>query len=226
MNLPKYTKEIDRWLLIKSETNETKKIIKKQKPGISKRIPAKKKITRNSPPTITIDRMRRKLWENEQKKDPYTDEEENEIFLEMYRNKEVRKYCEQSMIYFDTKLPTYIEISTTLNSFREIYNGFYRWTDTKFLARLYAKWKIIDTVQDNHIKKLFEQNEKIKENLENYSLLDKSKVDIIEDNEEIQNESTKKATEITPISPDLENYSLLDKNKVENIEKQTKEHNI
>ena len=75
----------------------------------------------------------------------------------MYRNKEVRKYCEQSMIYFDTKLPTYIEISTTLNSFREIYNGFYRWTDTKFLARLYAKWKIIETVQDNHIKKLFEQ---------------------------------------------------------------------
>ena len=52
--------------------------------------------------------------------------------------------------------------------------------------------------------------------------MDKSKVDIIEDNEEIQNESTKKVTEITPISPDLENYSLLDKNKVEIIEKQRK----
>ena len=58
--------------------------IKKQKPGISKRIPAKKKLTEINPPTKTITRMRRKLWENEQKKDPYTDEEENEIFLEMY----------------------------------------------------------------------------------------------------------------------------------------------
>ena len=57
--------------------------------------------------TKTIIRMRRKLWEKEHRKDPYTDEEENEIFLQMFRNKEVRNYCEQSMIYFDTVIPTY-----------------------------------------------------------------------------------------------------------------------
>ena len=99
--------------------------IKKHKPGISKRIPTQKKLIEVSHTSKTITRMRRKLWENEHKKDPYTEEEENEIFLEMFRNKEIRRYCEQSMIYFDTVLPTYMEISATLNSFRGNYSPEY-----------------------------------------------------------------------------------------------------
>ena len=38
--------------------------------------------------------MRKKWWINEQKKDPYTSEEEDEIFLQMFRNTEIRRYCE------------------------------------------------------------------------------------------------------------------------------------
>ena len=58
MELPKYIEEINHLLRIKPEIKYPDKI-EKQKPGISKRIPAKKK---------TIARMRRKLWENEHKK--------------------------------------------------------------------------------------------------------------------------------------------------------------
>ena len=130
-------------------------------------------------PTSTVIRMRRKLWEKEHKKDPYTDEEENEIFLQMFRHTEVRKYCEQSMIYFDTIVPPYKKISATLNSFREVYNGFYRWSDVKLLAKLREKWRIIETIQNKHVEKLFEKNENFKRKLENQSLLDKSKVEII-----------------------------------------------
>ena len=98
-------------------------------------------------------RLRLKLWKKEQNKDPYTDEEENEIFLEMFRHNEIRKYCEQDKIYYDNILLTHAKISNVLNTFRETYNGLYRWSDAKLLNKLRDKWKIVDVIQENHVKK-------------------------------------------------------------------------
>ena len=136
----------------------------------------------------------------------------------MFRNKEVRNYCEQSMIYFDIIVPPYKKISATLNSFREIYNGFYRWSDTKLLAQLREKWRIIETIQNKHVEKLFEKNEDFKRKLENQSLLDKSKVEIIK-----KQKPTDKKVQVTPISSDIEDYNLIDKNKVDIIKNQDKQ---
>ena len=119
LRLPDHTKRINLLLKIKSMKSHPEKI-KIKKPGISKRIPKIKESKEIKFSSSTIERLRKKLWEKELKKDPYTDEEENEIFLKMYRNIEIRKYCEQSMIYFDTTLPSYMELSATLNSFREM----------------------------------------------------------------------------------------------------------
>ena len=103
--------------------------------------------------------MRQKLWKSEQNKDPYTNEEENEIFLQMFRNNEVRKYCEQPTIYYDNILLTHAKISDILDSFRKIYNGLYRWSDAKLLNKLRDKWKIVETIQDNHVRKLYDNSE-------------------------------------------------------------------
>ena len=63
-----------------------------------------------------MDRLRMKLWLKEMSEDPYSQEDRDGIFLEMYRNIEVRKYCEESMIYFDTTLFPNKELTKTLNS--------------------------------------------------------------------------------------------------------------
>ena len=126
----------------------------------------------------------------------------------MFRNKEIRKFCEQPLDYYNITVQTHVEISATLNSFREIYNGFYRWSNTKFLTKLKEKWKIVETIQNNHVTKLFNKNEAIKSELEKKSLLDKSKVEIVETTQ--VNEP-----KVVPISPDIEEYNLIDKNKVE-----------
>ena len=148
----------------------------KKKPGISKRNPTKTKTTQaiQEPPDYII-RMIRKLWENEQKKDPYTEEEENEIFLQMFRDREIRRYCENPIDYSKISLQTHIEISATLNSFREMYGGLYRWSNNKFLSRLTEKWKKVEEIQKNHVTKLFNKNEEIKNKIENKNLLDKAK---------------------------------------------------
>ena len=96
-NLKIYKKEIDQLLELKQSLNPIQNKMQKQKIkyGISNRNPKKKWIISEKQPTKTIIRLRQKLWKIEQNKDPYTDEEENEIFLQMFRNNEVRKYCEQ-----------------------------------------------------------------------------------------------------------------------------------
>ena len=131
-NLHVYAKEID-YFLNNTQRKQYNYNSNKTKPGKSKRNPTKKKLQIKKQPTKTILRLQKKVWELEQNKDPYTDEEENEIFLQMFRNKDVRKYCEQPLEYNETILQTHIEISTTLNSFREMYNGFYRCTVDELL---------------------------------------------------------------------------------------------
>ena len=79
------------------------------------------------------------------------------------------------------------------------------------------KWKIIDTIQSDNVKKLFKKNEAIKIKLEEKSLLDKNKVEIINNDRQAPLVTKPK---IVPISPDLEDYSLLDKNKVEILQPQ------
>ena len=111
-------------------------------------------------------RLWKKLWKKEQEKDPYTEEEENEIFLQMFRHKDIREYCEKPIIFYDNILLAHEKISGVLNSFRRIYEGYHRWTDAKLLNRLREKWKIVDTIQENHVKKLYENSESIKRKIE------------------------------------------------------------
>ena len=79
----------------------------------------------------------------------------------MYRNIEVRKYCEESLIYFDTMLFPNRELATTLNSFRNLYPGLHRWSNKILLDRLKKGWLIVDTIQENHVQKIFENNTEI-----------------------------------------------------------------
>ena len=146
--LKTYKKEINQLLDLKQSSKPYQDTIQKQrkKYGISSRNPKKKQHIPGKQPTKTILRLRQKLWKIEQNKDPYTDEEENEIFLQMFRNNEIRKYCEQSTIYYDNILLTHAKVSDTLDSFRRMYNGLYRWSDAKLLNRLREKWKILETI--------------------------------------------------------------------------------
>ena len=134
--------------------------------------------------------MRQKLWKIEQNKDPYTGEEENEIFLQMFRNNEVRKYCEQSTIYYDNILLTHAKISEILDSFRKMYNGLYRWSNAKLLNRLRDKWKIVETIQDNHVRKLYKNSESMKKELESKNLLDKNKVEVVKSEPEVEEDDS------------------------------------
>ena len=105
----------------------------------------------------------------------------------MYRNVEVRRYCEDSLIYFDTTLFPNRELASTLNSFREIYNGLYKWSDTKLLNKLNEKWKNVDEIQENHVEKLFNEN-----NIKKEEIIGQG---------------------IQPISAELSDHSLLDMEK-------------
>ena len=185
-------KETINQLLEKAKENpsQTTYKLRKTKPGISKRNPKKKKpnLQYKNPPK-NIKRLLRKLWENEQKKDPYSDEEENEIFLQMFRNMEIRSYCANPIEYTKISLQKHVEISATLNSFREMYTGFYRWSNSKFLSKLTAKWKNVKTIQKEHVTKLFNANEaKIRE-AENANKLNKNKVEIIQSDHEESEET-------------------------------------
>ena len=104
----------------------------------------------NQPTKIMI-KLRKKLWEREQLKDPYTEEDENEIFLEMFRHNEIRKYCEQEEIYYDNILLTHSKISSVLDMFRKNYNGLHKWSDAKLLNKLREKWKVVENIQEKHV---------------------------------------------------------------------------
>merc|ERR1712105_187085 len=149
-SLKKYIKEIN-IQINKKPSVEIKREIK-MKPGISKRNPKKKYTKEVQTPTRTQMRLWKKLWKKEQEKDPYTDEEENEIFLQMFRHKEIREYCESSTIFYDNILLTHEKISGVLNSFRKIYEGYYRWSDAKLLNKLREKWQIVETIQEKENK--------------------------------------------------------------------------
>ena len=102
LKLQKFIQEINYLLEMKTKINIKMQIKKRKKLGISTRIPKFKKcfqINRSSTSEETLLRLKQKLWKIELSKDPYSEDDENEIFLKMYRNVEVRKYCEDSLIY-------------------------------------------------------------------------------------------------------------------------------
>merc|ERR1712030_253487 len=83
--------------------------------------------------------------------------------------------------------------------------SFFTWSDAKLLNRLREKWKIVETIQENHVKKLYENSEEIRNKLKKED--NNTEEEELEDNEGVK-----------PISPDLDECNLLDKNKVEIVE--------
>ena len=201
IKLPNFIDKIDFYLNKKLKETSSEKKKERKKIGISTRNPKKKQEIQNtniSSSIETLTRRRLKLWKNEMAKDPYLQDKENEIFLEMYRNIEVRKYCEDSMMYFDTTIFPNKELASTLNTFRELYTGLYRWSNDKLLRKLKNKWLIVDSIQKGHVEKLFEKNEIIKKDIEikgvqpismeisDHSLLDIEKVDVIKETSDLK----------------------------------------